>query len=77
MQAPICLTEFNVDKRRKSGFLWHLKILLFFILFLEDNWSEEIKIDETAMNNAAEEEKPEQGRCSGQFYTYQKLLTNF
>ena len=75
MQAPICLTEFNADKRRKSGFCFDFDT--FFILFLEDNWSEEIKIDETAMNNAAEEEKPEQGRCSGQFYTYQKLLTNF
>jgi len=32
----------------------------------EDNWSEEIKIDETSMNNASmDEEKPEQGRCSG------------
>ena len=51
--------------------------LYFFILFLEDNWSEEIKIDETAMNNAAEEEKPEQGRCSGQFYILIKKLINF
>ena len=52
MEAPICLTEFNSDKRRKSGIFEFIKRIENKIIILEDTWSEEIKIAETSMNNS-------------------------